>query len=183
MNRPLQPTAMTALIAAARLAIEGELLYAPDTKPAFVETLLIIKVNLRTYFLNKTMVSSDIWPLLRGEGASKERVFDVVMKMTQAFDLEVEIEGLDSVLHQAMTSALSYAKSKPASGSETVLGMDSDTAGKLATVDEVRDILLQNSPIRFLLFCTIFMSRLGFKPSATTEPNRGQPRPAPQSAE
>ena len=173
MTTHLQPTKLTALLAAARLAIEGELGFAPNAKKPFIETLLIMKINLRTYFLNKAMVSTDIWPLLRGDGADKERVFDVVMKMTQAFDLEVEIEGLDNTLHQSMASALSYTKGKATSGESQILGMDNDTASKLANIDEVRDILIQNSPMRFLLFCTIFMSRLGYKPPVGDPPKDG----------
>ena len=164
----LQPSPLTALIAAARLAIAGELAFAPDNRKGFVELLLIIKVSLRPYFINRAMVEADIWPLLRGEGKAGERLFDTVMKMTQAFDLEVQVDGLNDSLVQSLTTALSYNKNRSSGGKAPIIGMDTDTADKLAAEEEVREILTNNPPVRFLLFCNMFMSRLGYLPEASS---------------
>lgn len=138
------------IIQALRNAVYGELTFAEPMSKPFFELLLTIKVNLRTYFLSTGMAANDIWVMMRGEGKDKERLFDLVMKMSQAFHLELGFEGLESTFSATMNRVFGMRMN-----TQQGYALDDDTVNKLGQRDEIAMLFSKEPMLAFLMYAAV----------------------------
>ena len=116
----------------------------PATAKEFIRCVIELKTNIRLYYLDSKMIAEYIWDLFR----SNEHCFDVMMRCSSAFLLELQLRSPDSltVLRKALLTSLTgitHPQSQVA---------DSDVRTKVARTESMETILLHEGWLVFVLY-------------------------------